>query len=203
MTRDSRAHSELGDGKSSSPPNMVREEIQPSQAETAQGIAETTVTGMEKEGLDPEKAVHTQNSIPSGNSGTVASKTAPDLRGSTANPASNNLFGEEDNEYISGCKLYVALFGIVAVFFLVLLDFSITATVSAGGFLDPMLPHSCQPPPPPYGVRATSTPQAADKVATYSISWYRLSRTLPVIFTGCKSTYPEKQLASPRPYHRP
>lgn len=97
-------------------------------------MAETTVTGVGKEGLDPEKAVHTQNSA---RKGSIASKTDPDQRESTANPASNDLFGEEDNEYISGYKLYVALFGIVAVFFLVLLDFSITATVSAGGLLGP------------------------------------------------------------------
>ena len=40
------------------------------------------------------------------------------------------MFGEEDNEYISGYKLYAALFGIMSVFFIVLLDFSIIATVS-------------------------------------------------------------------------
>lgn len=143
MTRESKAHPDLGEQKSSSPPNLVREEIQPRQAETAEGMAETTVTGVEKEGLHPEKAVHAQNSA---RKGSIASKTAPDPPESTANPAPNDFFGEEDNEYISGYKLYVALFGIVAVFFLVLLDFSITATVSAGGLLGPrypMLPDLC------------------------------------------------------------
>lgn len=143
MTRESKAHPDLGDEKSPSPPNLVHEEIHPTQAEIVEGMAETTVTGVEKEGLDPEKAVHTQNSA---RKGSIASKTAPDPPESTANPASNDLFGEEDNEYISGYKLYVALFGIVAVFFLVLLDFSITATVSAGGFLSPIFPDSYQRP---------------------------------------------------------
>lgn len=97
-------------------------------------MGESTMIEQEKEGSGPEKAVHTYNNVKEGTVGTIASKSAPKLPEPTANPASNGVFGEEDIEYISGYKLYVALFGIVSVFFLVLLDFSITATVSAGSF---------------------------------------------------------------------
>lgn len=83
-----------------------------------------------KEGPDPEKAVQTHNRVQEGILGTTAVKTAPDATETAANPASQNHFGDEDNEYITGYKLYAALFGIICVFFLVLLDFSITATVS-------------------------------------------------------------------------
>ncbi|KAK7717951.1 hypothetical protein SLS63_010601 [Diaporthe eres] len=60
---------------------------------------------------------------------TTASKTDLDATETAANPASQNHFGDEDKEYITGYKLYAALFGIICVFFLVLLDFSITATL--------------------------------------------------------------------------
>ncbi|KAJ3951457.1 hypothetical protein N0V92_012132 [Colletotrichum tropicale] len=62
--------------------------------------------------------------------GTAATSTDPESPESAANPAVNDDFGKEDHEYISGYRLYAALFGIMSVFFLVLLDFSITATVS-------------------------------------------------------------------------
>lgn len=39
-------------------------------------------------------------------------------------------FGWEESKHISGFKLYMALFSIISVFFLVLLDFSILSTVS-------------------------------------------------------------------------
>lgn len=83
-------------------------------------------------GPSPEnlKAMHTHTNFPDEILGTNASKTAAVLTGTAANPALENHFGEEDHEYISGYKLYSALFGIVCVFFIVLLDFSITATVS-------------------------------------------------------------------------
>lgn len=80
-----------------------------------------------KEGPDPEKAVHTHDDVQEEISGATASRTAPAI---AANPTSKDDFGKEDNEYISGYKLYVTLFGIISVFFLVLLDFSIIATVS-------------------------------------------------------------------------
>lgn len=131
MTGDSEARAEMGQEKPSSPPNLVREQIQPCQAEAAEGLIDTAITGRDKGGFEPEKAAHTQKE---GHSDTAASKTAPKPPDSTANANSNDLFGEEDNEYISGYKLYAALFGIVSVFFLVLLDFSITATVSARSF---------------------------------------------------------------------
>ena len=134
MMRESDAHSKLGDGNPSSTPDLIPEEIQPNQSEEEREMGESTVTEQAKGGSDPEKAVHTYNNVKEGTVGTSASKDAPNLPEPAANPASNGVFGEEDNEYISGYKLYVALFGIVSVFFLVLLDFSITATVSAGSF---------------------------------------------------------------------
>ncbi|KAG6354246.1 hypothetical protein INS49_004851 [Diaporthe citri] len=86
------------------------------------------MTSPDKGGPDPEKAVQPHNRVQEGILRTTASKTAPDATEPAANPASRNHFGDEDNEYITGYKLYAALFGIVCVFFLVLLDFSITAT---------------------------------------------------------------------------
>ncbi|KAJ0320855.1 hypothetical protein Brms1b_003079 [Colletotrichum noveboracense] len=59
---------------------------------------------------------------------TAATSTDPELPEIATNPAVNGDFGKEDHEYISGYRLYAALFGIMSVFFLVLLDFSITAT---------------------------------------------------------------------------
>ncbi|KAK2601185.1 hypothetical protein N8I77_010653 [Diaporthe amygdali] len=113
-------------------------------------------------GQDPEKAVNTYDSVPEENLGTIPPKTTPVSPEIAANPTSRGNFDEEDKEYISGYKLYVALFGIISVFFLVLLDFSITATVTD------------------------------DRIS--SISWFRLSRTLRVIFTGCKSDSAQYQI---------
>ncbi|KAI8262439.1 Efflux pump mokI [Colletotrichum sp. SAR11_239] len=62
--------------------------------------------------------------------GTAAPDTGPESPEADANPAINGDFGKEDHEYISGYRLYAALFGIMSVFFLVLLDFSITATTA-------------------------------------------------------------------------
>lgn len=85
-----------------------------------------------KGGPDPEKIVHTHDDVQEEISGTTASRTAPDLPEIAAYPTSPDDFGREDDEYISGYKLYAALFGIISVFFLVLLDFSIISTVSTG-----------------------------------------------------------------------
>ncbi|KAF5489703.1 Efflux pump mokI [Colletotrichum siamense] len=60
--------------------------------------------------------------------GTTATGIGPESPETAANPAVNGDFGKEDHEYISGYRMYAALFGIMSVFFLVLLDFSITAT---------------------------------------------------------------------------
>lgn len=125
MTTESEAHSKLS-----------RDEIRPSQAQKAGGVAETPIIGTEKGGPAPEKALSTHNNVPKGILGTAASKAAPDATQIAADPASQNQFGEEDNEYISGYKLYAALFSIICVFFLVLLDFSITATVSTSSPYD-------------------------------------------------------------------
>lgn len=88
------------------------------------------MTSTDNGGPDPEKAVHTHDHVQEAIQGTTASKTAPGATKTAANLTSQNHFGDEDNEYITGYKLYAALFGIICVFFLVLLDFSITATVS-------------------------------------------------------------------------
>lgn len=130
MTGESERHSKEGDARSLSQPTSLRDKIQPSKAEVAEGAAEVTMTSPDKEGPDPEKAVQTHNNVQEAILGTTASKTAPDAEQPAANPVLQNHFGDEDNEYITGYKLYAALFGITCVFFLVLLDFSITATVS-------------------------------------------------------------------------
>lgn len=77
-------------------------------------------------GSDPEKTAQKQNDVQQGNAETATSKP-PEI---AEHDASIDHFGDEDHEYITGYKLYSALFGIVSVFFIVLLDFSITATVS-------------------------------------------------------------------------
>lgn len=89
------------------------------------------MTSPDKRGPDPEKVVQKHNHVQEGVLGTTGSKTATDATQNAANPASQNHFGDDYNEYITGYKLYAALFGIICVFFLVLLDFSITATVSS------------------------------------------------------------------------
>ena len=138
------ASSKLGDGRSSSPPTSIHEKIQPGQVE---GAVETIMTAPKKGGPDPEKAVHTHDDVQEEISGATASlRTAPDSLGIAANPTSRDDFGQEDDEYISGYKLYGALFGIVSVFFLVLLDFSIIATVSTDSLQNHYAPrvfHRC------------------------------------------------------------
>ncbi|KAJ0123685.1 hypothetical protein J7T55_012154 [Diaporthe amygdali] len=135
MTRESESHSKSADDRSSSSPTLLREKTQPSQAEAAEGGPETAMIAPKTGGQDPEKAVNTYDSVPEENLGTTAPKTTAVSPEIAANPTSRGNFDEEDKEYISGYKLYVALFGIISVFFLVLLDFSITAT-----FLS-LLPH--------------------------------------------------------------
>jgi hypothetical protein len=78
----------------------------------------------------PEKDVRTHEDLSEKRSERRPSTTVPEPPQIATNPVSNQGFGEADGQYISGYKLYAALFGIVSVFFLVLLDFSITATVS-------------------------------------------------------------------------
>lgn len=125
MTIESEQHSKKEDTRPS-----PHDQIHPNQAEEAEGAAETTMTSSDKRDPDPEKDVQTHKFVEEGILGTTASKIATDATEPAANPISQNHFGDEDNEYITGYKLYAALFGIICVFFLVLLDFSITATVS-------------------------------------------------------------------------
>jgi len=69
-------------------------------------------------------------------SGTTTSRTAPDLLEIAEDSTSLDGFDREDDGYISGYKLFAALFGIISVFFLVLLDFSIISTVSTESLQD-------------------------------------------------------------------
>lgn len=79
----------------------------------------------------PKKtSVHAQDEVQEENSDSTASRTAPVPSESTALLPLSAHSGREDDDYISGHNLFAALFGIVSVFFIVLLDFSITATVS-------------------------------------------------------------------------
>lgn len=130
MAKESEPRSMLEDMPSSSPPTSVRDRIQPSQVEETDMAAKTTTTAPEKEGPDPEKAMGAHKHVQEASLQTTAAVDTPGAADIAADPVSQNQFGEEDKEYISGYKLYVALFSIICVFFLVLLDFSITATVS-------------------------------------------------------------------------
>lgn len=93
-------------------------------------VAQTGMTGPKKEGPDPEKVMGAHNHVQEPSPQTTAAVDTSGAADNAADPASQTQFGEEDKEYISGYKLYVALFSVICVFFLVLLDFSITATVS-------------------------------------------------------------------------
>ncbi|KAK2766380.1 MFS multidrug transporter [Colletotrichum kahawae] len=75
-----------------------------------------------------KKAENAQSDAKEEIQGTAAAGTGPESPETAAIPTVSEDFGKEDHEYISGYKLYAALFGIMSVFFLVLLDFSITAT---------------------------------------------------------------------------
>lgn len=118
------------DMESRSPPQAsIHEKPQQSQAEMAAGIAMTAT----KMGISNSKKAENANGDAQREiQGTAAPDTGPESPEADANPAVNGDFGKEDHEYISGYRLYAALFGIMSVFFLVLLDFSITATVSTG-----------------------------------------------------------------------
>lgn len=85
---------------------------------------------------DPEKAVHTHDAVQEEELSSTAAITAPALRDVAAHSASLNNFGRGSDEYLGGYKLVAALFGIACVFFIVLLDFSITSTVSKDSLWD-------------------------------------------------------------------
>ncbi|KAI0449644.1 putative MFS multidrug transporter [Xylaria acuta] len=109
----------------SSLPTSINEKVQQGQAE---GAAETITTASKRGGLDPEKSVQTHDNIQEENARVAGSGTAPAAPETAANPISNDDFGREDEEYISGYKLFAALIGIISGFFIVLLDFSIIST---------------------------------------------------------------------------
>ncbi|ETS82216.1 hypothetical protein PFICI_07218 [Pestalotiopsis fici W106-1] len=106
----------LGDGRESPPPPPSSEKTQQRPIEGA--APEIMMVTPGKRGPDPEKTAL----------GLPASDTAPAPSGIVGDPAALGDFGREDEEYISGYKLFAALFGIVSVFFIVLLDFSIIST---------------------------------------------------------------------------
>jgi hypothetical protein len=97
------------------------------------------------EGTAPEAIMNTPEKITTDPDkpalGIHTSDTAPAAAGIAENPTGSDDFGREDKEYISGYKLFAALFGIVSVFFIVLLDFSIIATVSMYNRWILLLPH--------------------------------------------------------------
>ncbi|TGJ79642.1 hypothetical protein E0Z10_g9123 [Xylaria hypoxylon] len=125
MTIESKSHSKSGDEQPSSPPTSIREKIQQGQAE---GTAEAIMIAPKKGGLDPEKSVYTHDNVQREDAGSTALRTALDSPENAADPTSRGDFGREDDEYISGYRLFAALFGITSVFFIILLDFSIIST---------------------------------------------------------------------------
>lgn len=80
---------------------------------------------------DPEKSAHAQNDT----RGDISAQTATGMVPVSSKVAAAKSksppadFGQEDDEYLSGYKLFAALFGIISVFFIILLDFSIISTV--------------------------------------------------------------------------
>lgn len=78
---------------------------------------------------DSEKPVPTHENVQDQCAVTTALRIATDSAEIAANPISNDDFGREDDEYISGYRLLAALVGIISAFFIVLLDFSIISTV--------------------------------------------------------------------------
>ncbi|KAF9700054.1 hypothetical protein EKO04_001716 [Ascochyta lentis] len=128
MTTDSNSLRHPGDATSASPSTSIHEKTQPAHASQAEAAAGTTVVAPSKEDSDPEKAVHTHGCSQEEPSRMTASSNAPSIPETAAAPTSPGDFGTEDNEHISGFKLYIALFSIISVFFLVLLDFSILST---------------------------------------------------------------------------
>ncbi|KAI1130601.1 putative MFS multidrug transporter [Nemania abortiva] len=125
MAIESESHSKLGDEWSSSAPASTCEKSRQRQVE---GAAETTMIALEKAGLDSEEPVHKRNGIQEADSVLNSSRTAPKPPEIAVNPTSANDFGREDDEYISGYRLFAALIGIISAFFIVLLDFSIIST---------------------------------------------------------------------------
>lgn len=96
-----------------------------------EGAEEAIRTEPEKMTSDPENSVHAQNATRGGILVQNATGTAP-VSSKLATEKSNSPpvdFGQEDDEYLSGYKLFAALFGIISVFFIILLDFSIISTV--------------------------------------------------------------------------
>lgn len=129
MTGEAQLRSESDMEPRSLPKASIHEKPQQSQAEMA---AEITMTATDMGISSSKKAENAHGDAQREIQGTAAPDTGPESPEANANPAVNGDFGKEDHEYISGYRLYAALFGIMSVFFLVLLDFSITATVSTG-----------------------------------------------------------------------
>ena len=130
MTREPDPRSNLGGGQRSSPPPSIHENTELLEVEVQEGTAGTIAIAPETSNVISEKAVQMHDGAQEEISGMVAPKPAPDAPIPTSSFPMSDERGKTDHEYLSGYKLYVALFGIISVFFLVLLDFSITATVS-------------------------------------------------------------------------
>ncbi|KAH0427891.1 MFS multidrug transporter [Colletotrichum camelliae] len=125
MTGESKLRSESDMEPRSPPQASIHEKPQQSQAEMASEIA----MAAKNMGIsNSKKAENAQSNAKEETQGTAAAGTGPESPETAAIPTVSEDFGKEDHEYISGYKLYAALFGIMSVFFLVLLDFSITAT---------------------------------------------------------------------------
>lgn len=130
MTRESQPRSQLHEGSSASPLASIREKIQAGHAEEAGMASGTALVALSQGNLDQVKVVRSHG----GSQGDVPMTTASNIPSSSLEAAAASTLlndsGQENTEYISGPKLYIALFSIISVFFLVLLDFSILSPVS-------------------------------------------------------------------------
>jgi len=174
MTRRSEPRLQLRDGASASPLPSIREKMQAGHAERVEVAPGTTSVALSQGALDHEKCVHShggfQGDVPMAN---ALSAPSSSLETAAASTLPNNS-SQENNEYISGPKLYISLFSIISVFFLVLLDFSILSPVSTDSSQASLRL-----------IFWTATIQIADDFTPTSS--YRLFRTLQVISRGCKS----------------
>ncbi|KAI1267016.1 putative MFS multidrug transporter [Xylariaceae sp. FL1019] len=128
MTTGPEPRSNLSAGQRSSPPTSIREDTERHELHVPEGTTGIISIAPETGNINSQKAVPTHDGAQEQILGMVAPKPAPDAPIPSSNFSTNAERGKADHEYIRGYKLYVALFGIVSVFFLVLLDFSITAT---------------------------------------------------------------------------
>jgi hypothetical protein len=116
--------------------------MEPGHAEGVEVASGTALVALSQGALNHEKVTHSHGGY-QGDVPTATALNAPSTSPETAAayPLPDDS-GRENIENISGPKLYIALFSIISVFFLVLLDFSILSPVSMETYRLPCASHS-------------------------------------------------------------